>query len=56
MQNKEIYNERTVNNVAKALEYYGHNVEIIDGNMNVIDSLKSFMPKVLDGGKNGYGF
>lgn len=56
MQNKEIYNERTVNNVAKALEYYGHNVEIIDGNMNVIDSLKSFMPKVLDGERMGMVF
>jgi D-alanine-D-alanine ligase len=56
MQNKEIYNEKTVNNVAKALEYYGHNVEIIDGNMNVIDSLKSFMPKVLDGERMGMVF
>jgi D-alanine-D-alanine ligase len=56
MQNKEIYNERTVNNVAKALESYGHNVEIIDGNMNVIDSLKSFMPKVLDGERMGMVF
>lgn len=56
MQNREIYNEKTVNRVAKALESHGHNVEIIDGNMNVIESLQGFMPKVLDGEKMGMVF
>ncbi len=56
MQNREIYNENTVNMVATALESHGHNVEIIDGNMNVIESLQGFMPKVLDGEKMGMVF
>lgn len=56
MQNKEIYNEKTVNLVAKALESHAHNVEIIDGNMNVIESLQGFMPKVLEGEKMGMVF
>lgn len=56
MQNKEVYNEKTVNNIARALESYGHNVEIIDGNMNVIESLKGFMPKVLDSERMGMVF
>lgn len=56
MQNKEVYNEKTVHNIAKALESNGHNVEIIDGNMNVIESLNGFMPKVLDGEKMGMVF
>ncbi len=56
MQNREIYNEKTVNRVAKALESHGHNVEIIDGNMNVIESLQGFMPKVLEGEKMGMVF
>jgi D-alanine-D-alanine ligase len=56
MQNKETYNVETVKKVAKALEYGGHNVEIIDGNMNVIESLQEFMPKVLEGEKMGMVF
>ncbi len=56
MQNKEIYNEQTVKEIAKALEKGGHNVEIIDGNMNVIESIQNFMPKVLEGEKMGMVF
>ncbi len=56
IQNKEVYNEKTVHSVANALEAYGHNVEIIDGNMNVIENLQSFMPKVLEGEKMGMVF
>ena len=37
MQNKEVYNPDTVNKVAQALEAGGHNVEVIDGNMKVIE-------------------
>lgn len=56
MQNKETYTEETVKRVAIALEEGGHNVEVIDGNMNVIESLQNFMPKVLDGEKMGMVF
>ncbi len=56
MQNKERYNPKTVKMVAEALETGGHNVEIIDGNMNVMESLQSFMPKVLEGEKMGMVF
>ena len=56
MQNKEKYNPKTVKMVADALEAGGHNVEIIDGNMYVIESLQSFMPKVVDGERMGMVF
>ncbi|MFP4548686.1 MAG: M20/M25/M40 family metallo-hydrolase [Fidelibacterota bacterium] len=56
IQNREIYNEKTVHRVAQALETHGHNVEIIDGNMDVIESLQGFMPKVLDNEKMGMVF
>ena len=56
IQNKEKYNPKTVKLVANALETAGHNVAIIDGNMNVIDSLQHFMPKVMDGERMGLVF
>jgi D-alanine-D-alanine ligase len=56
MQNKEVYNPETVTKVAEALESGGHNVEIIDGNMKVIEQLQSFMPKVIDGEQMGMVF
>jgi len=56
MQNKEIYNPKTIKLVANALEQGGHNVEIIDGNMHVIENLQNFMPKVLEGEKLGMVF
>lgn len=56
MQNKEIYNPKTVERVAKALEDGGHNVEIIDGNMNVIENIRTFLPPVTEGDKFGLVF
>lgn len=56
MQNKEIYNPQTIKKIASALESGGHNVSIIDGNMNVIENLQSFMPKVVDGERIGMVF
>ena len=56
MQNKEKYNVKTVNRVAESLEAFGHNVEVIDGNMSVIESIQGFMPKVMDGEKMGMVF
>ena len=56
MQNKEVYNPATVNMVANALESGGHNVEVIDGNMKVIEQLQNFMPKVIDGEQMGMVF
>lgn len=56
MQNKEVYNPQTVNKVAASLESGGHNVEVIDGNMKVIEQLQQFMPKVIDGEQMGMVF
>ena len=56
MQNKETYNPKTVKYVADALEQYGHNVRIIDGNMKVIESLQEFMPRVIEGERMGMVF
>ena len=56
MQNKEVYNPVNVNMVANALESGGHNVEVIDGNMKVIEQLQNFMPKVIDGEQMGMVF
>ncbi|MDX1359086.1 MAG: ATP-grasp domain-containing protein, partial [Clostridia bacterium] len=56
MQNKEVYNPQTVKLVAESLESGGHNVEVIDGNMKVIEQLQQFMPKVVDGEQMGMVF
>ncbi|HAN76613.1 MAG TPA: D-alanine--D-alanine ligase, partial [Bacteroidales bacterium] len=56
MQNKEKYNPKTVKRVVDALEEGGHNVQVIDGNMSVIDNLQSFMPKALEGERLGMVF
>lgn len=56
MQNKEKYNPKTVNLVAEALEQGGHNVAVIDGNMDVIEQLQDFMPRVLEGERMGMVF
>ncbi len=56
IQNKEVYNPETVKAIANALESGGHNVEMIDGNMHVIERLQDFMPKVMEGEKMGMVF
>jgi D-alanine-D-alanine ligase len=56
MQNKEKYDPSVVKKVADALESKGHNVEIIDGNMHVVENLQNFMPKVITGEKLGMVF
>ena len=56
IQNKELYNPKTVEAVRESLEKGGHNVEIIDGNMYVIESLQNFMPKVIEGERLGMVF
>lgn len=56
MQNKEKYNPKTVKLVADALEQGGHNVAVIDGNMDVIQNLQDFMPRVLEGERMGMVF
>jgi D-alanine-D-alanine ligase len=55
-QTKERYNPNTVERVAKALEKGGHNVKVIDGNINVVDELRSFMPRVVAGEHPGMVF
>ncbi len=56
LQNREMYSEKTVRLVAEALEKNGHNVQIIDGNMHLIERLQEFMPKVLQGERMGMVF
>ncbi|MBN2319919.1 MAG: M20/M25/M40 family metallo-hydrolase [Acidobacteria bacterium] len=56
MQNKEKYNPKTVRLVEEALEQGGHNVAIIDGNMDVIQQLQDFMPRVMEGERMGMVF
>lgn len=56
MQNKEIYNPKTVKKVADALEKSGHNVRIAEGNMYIIEKLKEFMPSVIEGERMGMVF
>ncbi len=56
MQNREVYNPQTVERVAAALEKGGHNVRIIEGNINVIEKLTDFMPRVVQGEKPGMVF
>ncbi|MFT4578955.1 MAG: D-alanine-D-alanine ligase [Nitrospinales bacterium] len=56
MQNQETYNPKTVERVASALEKGGHNVRIIDGNINVIQQLQDFMPRVVQGEQPGMVF
>jgi D-alanine-D-alanine ligase len=56
MQNKEVYKPETVRRVASSLEKYGHNVQVIDGNINVIEKIQNFMPRVVEGEKPGMVF
>ncbi len=56
MQNKEFYSEESVKLVARYLERAGHNVSILDGNMYIIDRLKTFMPHTIDGEQMGMVF
>ena len=56
MQNKETYNPETIKKVSKALEEGGHNVEIIDGDMHVIERIQNFMPRVVEGERMGIVF
>jgi D-alanine-D-alanine ligase len=56
MQNREMYNPAVVKKVAACLEDGGHNVGIIDGDMQVIENLQDFMPRVVDGEKMGMVF
>jgi D-alanine-D-alanine ligase len=55
-QNRERYNPRTVELVASALEKGGHTVRVIDGNMHVIEQLRDFMPRVIEGVRSGMVF
>ena len=56
MQNQETYNPKTVESVAASLEKGGHNVRIVDGNINVIEQLEAFMPRVVQGEQPGMVF
>lgn len=56
IQNKEQYNPATVKRVSEALEAGGHNVAVIDGNMNVVQALQEFMPRVIQGERMGMVF
>jgi len=53
---KERYDPKIVEIVATALEKGGHNVRIIEGNMQIIDELQNFMPRVVSGELPGMVF
>ena len=55
-QTKERYNPKTVERVATSLEKGGHNVKVIEGNINVVDELGYFMPRVIGGERPGMVF
>lgn len=55
-QNRERYNPRTVERVARALEAGGHTIRVIDGNMHVVERLQDFMPRVIAGERPGMVF
>jgi len=55
-QTKERYNPQTVERVAASLEKGGHNVKVIEGNIDVADELRSFMPRVIAGERPGLVF
>jgi D-alanine-D-alanine ligase len=46
---KEWYSPKIVDKVASALEKGGHNVRVVEGNMNLINELQNFMPRVMKG-------
>lgn len=56
MPTKERYKPQTIEMVASALESGGHNVRLIEGNMQVIDELQNFMPRVVRGERPGMVF
>ncbi len=56
MQNKENYNPKTVENVAKALEKHGHHVRVLDGNMYIAERLSAFMPANISKNRPGLVF
>ena len=55
-QTKEKYNPKTVELVTQALEKNGHNVKKIEGNINVAEALRDFMPRVMAGERPGMVF
>ena len=55
-QTKEHYNPKTVELVAVALENGGHNVKVIEGNIDIAEELQNFMPRVMAGDRPGMVF
>ena len=55
-QTKEKYNPKTVELVTSALEKGGHNVKKIEGNIDVAEALRDFMPRVVAGERPGMVF
>lgn len=55
-QNRERYNPKTVELVAASLEKGGHSVRVIDGNMHLVEQLRDFMPRVIEGQRPGMVF
>lgn len=55
-QTKERYNPKTVEMVASSLEKGGHNVRVIEGNIEVAEDLQGFMPRVIAGERPGMVF
>lgn len=55
-QTMERYNPKTVELVAAALESGGHNVRILEGNIDMAEELQNFMPRVIAGDRPGMVF
>lgn len=56
IKTKEFYNPKTVEKVASALEKGGHSVKIIEGNMQAMEEIQQFMPRVMEGERPGMVF
>jgi len=56
MATKEHYSEKAINRVASALEKGGHTVKLVEGNMQAVNEMREFMPKVLAGERPGMVF
>lgn len=56
MPTKEHYNPKAIELVARAIEKGGHTVKVIEGDINLADELREFMPKVIHGENPGMVF
>jgi len=56
IQNREVYNPKTIQLVLNALRNAGHSVHLVDGNMNIVEILKLLFPRPVDDNHIGIVF